>query len=187
MIPPSVSVPTFNTVKSCTIRHPISHEWCSQAFSLGDTTSGRAARRQLQGRPHPSPFSIACSRACLASRMPEASPRLASARIFSGPGRQFRGTSFGDRERRDLEYARLVARYESLTSRERELLPLLASGLLNKQVAFELGITEYTVQFHRGHIMRKMRADSFAGLVRMADKLSPNDQQHLQVQFAVPS
>jgi FixJ family two-component response regulator len=71
-----------------------------------------------------------------------------------------------------LEYAKLVARYASLTSRERELLPLLVSGLLNKQVAFELGITEYTVQFHRGHIMRKMRADSFAGLVRMADKLS---------------
>jgi FixJ family two-component response regulator len=71
-----------------------------------------------------------------------------------------------------LEYARLVARYECLTPRERELLPLLVSGLLNKQVAFELGITEYTVQFHRGHIMRKMRADSFAGLVRMADKLS---------------
>jgi FixJ family two-component response regulator len=58
---------------------------------------------------------------------------------------------------------RLVARYESLTSKERELLPLLVSGLLNKQAAFELGITEYTVQFHRGHIMRKMRADSFAG------------------------
>jgi FixJ family two-component response regulator len=74
--------------------------------------------------------------------------------------------------REALEYAKLVARYESLTSRERELLPLLVSGLLNKQVAFELGITEYTVQFHRGHIMRKMRADSFAGLVRMADKLS---------------
>jgi FixJ family two-component response regulator len=89
--------------------------------------------------------------------------------------------------REALEYARLVARYESLTSRERELLPLLVSGLLNKQVAFELGITEYTVQFHRGHIMRKMQADSFAGLVRMADKLSPNHQQHPQVQFAVPS
>jgi FixJ family two-component response regulator len=116
--------------------------------------------------------------------MPQASPRLASSRIFSGPGRQFRGTSFGDRERRDLEHARLVARYESLTSRERELLPLLVSALLNKQVAFELGITEYTVQFHRGHIMRKMQADSFAGLVRMADKLSPNHQQE---QFAVPS
>jgi FixJ family two-component response regulator len=89
--------------------------------------------------------------------------------------------------REAFEYAKLVARYESLTSRERELLPLLVSGLLNKQVAFELGITEYTVQFHRGHIMQKMQADSFAGLVRMADKLNPNHQQHLQVQFAVPS
>ena len=92
-----------------------------------------------------------------------------------------------DNRRETLEYARLVDRYECLTPRERELLPLLVSGLLNKQVAFELGITEYTVQFHRGHIMRKMGADSFAGLVRMADKLSPNPQQHLQVQFAVPS
>jgi len=84
--------------------------------------------------------------------------------------------------REALEYARLVARYESLTPREQELLPLLVSGLLNKQVAFELGITEYTVQFHRGHIMRKLQADSFAGLVRMADKLSPKQQQHLEGQ-----
>ena len=89
--------------------------------------------------------------------------------------------------REALEYARLVARYDSLTTRERELLPLLVSGLLNKQVAFELGITEYTVQFHRGHIMRKMQADSFASLVRMADKLGPNHQEHLRVQFVVPS
>jgi FixJ family two-component response regulator len=72
-----------------------------------------------------------------------------------------------------IEHAKLVSRYESLTPREREVLPLLASGLLNKQVAFDLGITEYTVQLHRGHIMRKMQAGSFAGLVRMADKLSP--------------
>ena len=69
------------------------------------------------------------------------------------------------------EHARLTARYESLTPREREILPMLASGLLNKQVAYELGITEYTVQLHRGHIMRKMEADSFAALVRMADKV----------------
>jgi FixJ family two-component response regulator len=48
---------------------------------------------------------------------------------------------------------------------------LLVSGLLNKQAAFEMGITEYTIQVHRGHIMRKMQADSFAGLVRMADTL----------------
>jgi FixJ family two-component response regulator len=72
------------------------------------------------------------------------------------------------------EQASLVTRYDSLTPREREVLPMLASGLLNKQVAYELGITEYTVQLHRGHIMRKMEADSFANLVRMADKLSNN-------------
>jgi FixJ family two-component response regulator len=70
-----------------------------------------------------------------------------------------------------VEHARLVVRYESLTPREREVLPLLVNGLLNKQAAFELGITEYTVQIHRGHIMRKMEADSFATLVKLAGKL----------------
>ena len=70
-----------------------------------------------------------------------------------------------------LEHSKLVARYESLTPREREVLPLLVSGLLNKQAAYELGITEYTVQIHRGHIMRKMEADSFATLVKLAAKL----------------
>ena len=70
-----------------------------------------------------------------------------------------------------LEHAKLVAKYELLTPREREVLPLLAKGLLNKQAAFELGITEYTVQIHRGHIMRKMGADSFATLVKLAGKL----------------
>jgi FixJ family two-component response regulator len=69
------------------------------------------------------------------------------------------------------EHAKLVARYELLTPREREVMHLLVTGLLNKQAAFELGITEYTVQFHRGHIMRKMEADSFATLVRHADKI----------------
>ncbi|MGV2293598.1 response regulator [Trinickia sp. YCB016] len=65
----------------------------------------------------------------------------------------------------------LQALYQSLTPREQELLPLLASGLLNKQAAAVLGITEYTVQVHRGHIMRKMQADSFAALVKQASKL----------------
>ena len=69
------------------------------------------------------------------------------------------------------ETAALRALYQSLTPREQELLPLLASGLLNKQAAAMLGITEYTVQVHRGHIMRKMQADSFATLVRQASKL----------------
>ena len=78
-----------------------------------------------------------------------------------------------DRENRQVqaEHAKLVARYESLTPREREVLSLLVRGLLNKQAAFELGITEYTVQIHRGHIMQKMEADSFATLVKLAGKL----------------
>jgi FixJ family two-component response regulator len=77
--------------------------------------------------------------------------------------------------RKALEHADLLGRFGSLTPREQEVLPLLASGLLNKQAAAELGITEYTVQVHRGNIMRKMKADSFATLVRMAEKLNPGN------------
>jgi FixJ family two-component response regulator len=74
--------------------------------------------------------------------------------------------------REAIERAGLVSRYERLTTREREVLPLLARGLQNKQVAFELGIAEYTVQVHRGHIMRKMEAGSFAALVTLAGRLT---------------
>lgn len=77
--------------------------------------------------------------------------------------------------RRAQEKEELMTRYRSLTPREREVLPLLVSGLLNKQAAGELGITEYTVQIHRGNIMRKMKADSFASLVRMAGKMNPDE------------
>jgi FixJ family two-component response regulator len=71
-----------------------------------------------------------------------------------------------------LERESLLVRYRSLTPREQQVLPLLVRGLLNKQVAGKLGITEYTVQIHRGHIMRKMKADSFATLVKLASKLN---------------
>ena len=71
-----------------------------------------------------------------------------------------------------LGHAILLARYQSLTPREQQVLPLLVNGMLNKQAAGELGITEYTVQIHRGHIMRKMEADSFATLVKLAGKLN---------------
>ena len=71
-----------------------------------------------------------------------------------------------------IERDSLVTRYRSLTPREQQVLLLLARGLLNKQAANELGITEYTVQIHRGHIMRKMKADSFASLVKFASKLN---------------
>jgi FixJ family two-component response regulator len=62
-------------------------------------------------------------------------------------------------------------RYQSLTAREQEVMQQVISGLLNKQIAGELNITEDTVKFHRGHIMRKMQADSLAELVRMAETL----------------
>jgi len=74
--------------------------------------------------------------------------------------------------REAIEHQQFVARYETLTPREREVLALLVRGLQNKQAGFELGITEYTVQVHRAHIMRKMEADSFATLVRLAAKFT---------------
>jgi FixJ family two-component response regulator len=78
-----------------------------------------------------------------------------------------------DREarRKRCEIAVLRQRYSALTPREREVLPLVVSGLLNKQAAAELGISEVTLQIHRGKIMHKMEAQSLAELVRMAGTL----------------
>ena len=80
-----------------------------------------------------------------------------------------------------VDMSELRGRYESLSAREQEVMQQVISGMLNKQIAAELKITEDTVKFHRGHIMQKMRADSFADLVRMAENLAiPSDKRHTQ-------
>jgi FixJ family two-component response regulator len=78
-----------------------------------------------------------------------------------------------DRARRDEEkvVGGLRARFDTLTPREREVMRLVAAGRLNKQIAAEIGLSEATVKVHRGQLMRKLRVQSLAELVRMADKL----------------
>ena len=75
------------------------------------------------------------------------------------------------------ERASIRQRYEKLTPREKEVMALVAQGLLNKQIALKLSASEGTIKIHRGHVMLKMQAGSIADLVRMADKLSqPHNQ-----------
>jgi FixJ family two-component response regulator len=78
-----------------------------------------------------------------------------------------------DRARRDREMVvgKLVSAYQTLTPREQEVFPLVTSGLMNKQIAAKLGVTEITIKVHRGNVMRKMGARSRPDLVRLADAL----------------
>jgi FixJ family two-component response regulator len=82
-----------------------------------------------------------------------------------------------DRKRREADkiIADLQTRFENLTPREREILALVSSGLMNKQIAVQVGLAEITVKIHRGHIMRKMGAKSLADLVRRAEALGIPD------------
>jgi FixJ family two-component response regulator len=80
-----------------------------------------------------------------------------------------------ERDRKRRETSKLVENlqtlYETLTPREREIMALVTSGLMNKQVAADLGIAEITVKIHRGHVMKKMGARSLADLITTADTL----------------
>ena len=77
----------------------------------------------------------------------------------------------------EAEMRALRQRHASLSRREMEVMALVVSGMLNKQAGGELGISEITVKAHRGHVMRKMKADSLAALVRMAERLSVSTHQ----------
>jgi FixJ family two-component response regulator len=79
-----------------------------------------------------------------------------------------------DRDRRDQDRktSELRKTFDSLTSREQEVMGLVTAGLMNKQIAAEIGVSEITVKVHRGNVMRKMEARSLADLVRMADALA---------------
>lgn len=77
----------------------------------------------------------------------------------------------GERRQRDQAKNGVTARYATLTPREREIMALAARGLMNKQIAGEVGTSEITVKIHRGNAMRKMQAKTFADLVRMAETL----------------
>ncbi len=84
-----------------------------------------------------------------------------------------------DRRRREEEktIAGLRSLFETLTQREREVLAMVATGLMNKQIAAEIGIAEITVKVHRGRVMKKMGARSLADLVRMAEALGPGQMK----------
>ena len=84
-----------------------------------------------------------------------------------------------DRVARELqsEIHNLQERVRTLTAREQEVMSLVVSGMLNKQIASEIGTSEATVKIHRGNVMRKMKAGSVVDLVRMADKLKPSPRK----------
>jgi len=75
------------------------------------------------------------------------------------------------------EIRNLQERVRTLTAREQEVMSLVVSGMLNKQIASEIGASEATVKIHRGNVMRKMKAGSIVDLVRMADKLKPSPRK----------
>jgi FixJ family two-component response regulator len=88
-----------------------------------------------------------------------------------------------DRKQRQIfgDASRMKSNYEALTPREQEIMAMVYAGLMNKQIAGKIGVSEVTVKFHRGNVMRKMGAKSIAELVRMADALGCRGKTYTQV------
>lgn len=140
--------------------------------------SGLEIQARLRQRQHPSPIVFISGYADFA--MGVAAMKGGACDFIAKP---FRDQELLDAVHRALEVDRtrrtaesrvraLRARFAQLTPREQEVMSLATAGLLNKQVASAIGITEATVKIHRGQVMRKMQADSFAELVTMADALA---------------
>jgi FixJ family two-component response regulator len=139
-------------------------------------TSGLDLQRQLSGEDHPPivfitgygdiPSSVRAMKAGAIDFLPKPFAREHLLRAVTEALDRDANTRL-----QRAEFAQLKQRFALLTRRESEVLPWLVAGFLNKQAAAELGISEITFQIHRGQVMRKMAAGSFAELVRMAGKL----------------
>ncbi len=132
--------------------------------------SGLELQEKLKSERCPLPIIFISARGDIpmAVRIDFLTKPIDEAAFFNSVERAFEHERANRREATEQEV--FARRYATLTPREREVLALLVRGLLNKQAAFELGITEYTIQIHRAHIMRKMEANTFATLVRLTAK-----------------
>jgi FixJ family two-component response regulator len=138
--------------------------------------SGLDLQRRLSNQPGP-PIVFICGRVdipCTVRAMKAGAIDVLTKPVDQGALMKAIWTAFAEDRRlrqRNIELLMIQKRLSSLTPRERQVLPLIVGGLLNKQAAAVLRITEVTLQVHRSQIMRKMAAESFADLVRMAEKL----------------
>ncbi len=172
-----LQVETFATAEEFLTLRPPAEAACLVLDVRLPGTSGLDLQRRLQQANIPMPIIFITGHGDI-----EMSVRAMKAGAVEFLTKPFRDQALLDAVREAIHVGRrdwearirtedLENRYSSLTSREKQVFERVARGLLNKQIADELSITEPTVKLHRGRVMRKMGADSLAGLIHMADKL----------------